>query len=301
MPTGEIFDIKKYAIHDGPGIRTTVFFKGCPLSCWWCHNPESVSKTTHRIYRPERCIGCKNCLSACLNGALVESQKQMQWIAANCVYCRSCAQACPAEAVEFIGKTMSVDDVMAEISKDAVFYDESRGGVTISGGEPLLQTSFLVALLDACGDLDLHRAVDTSGYADTETLLKVASRTELFLFDLKHMDPDKHCRYTGVSNQIILNNLKQLSQCGARIIIRLPVIPGINSDDENIDRTGSFISSLSGVGRVDILPYHSSAKTKYRNIGVKNNATHIRRPSGDCLESIVRRLKKFNLQVKIGG
>jgi len=301
MPTGEIFDIKKFAIHDGPGIRTTVFFKGCPLSCWWCHNPESVSQTTHRIYRPERCIGCKACLSACLNGALVESQKKMQWIAANCVYCRSCEQACPSEAVAFIGKTMSVDDVMAEISKDAVFYDESRGGVTISGGEPLLQTSFLLALLDACGDLNLHRAVDTCGYADTETLLKVASRTELFLFDLKHMDPDKHRRYTGVSNQIILKNLKNLSQYGARIVIRVPVIPGINSDDENIDRTGSFISSLPGVGRVDILPYHVSAKTKYKNIGVKNNAAHIRRPSGDCLQSIVRRLEKFNLLVKIGG
>jgi pyruvate formate lyase activating enzyme len=301
MQTGEIFDIKKYAIHDGPGIRTTVFFKGCPLSCWWCHNPESVSKTTDRLYRQERCIGCKDCLTACSNGAIAELKNTLQWIAANCVYCKSCEQVCPAEAVEFIGKTMSVEAVVSEITKDIVFYDESHGGVTISGGEPLLQPSFLLALLGACGDLDLHRTVDTSGYADTQTLLKVAACTELFLYDLKHMDPEKHYRYTGVSNEIILNNLKRLSQNGARIIIRLPLIPGINSDDENIDRTGSFASSLSGVCQVNILPYHSSAKAKYRNFGVKNNVADIRRPSEDYLESIARRLENFDLLVNIGG
>jgi pyruvate formate lyase activating enzyme len=156
-------------------------------------------------------------------------------------------------------------------------------------------------LLNACGDLDLHRTVDTSGHADMQTILKVAARTELFLYDLKHMDPEKHCKYTGVSNEIILNNLKRLSQDGARIIIRLPLIPGLNSDDENIDRTGTFLSSLEGVRQVNILPYHSSAKAKYKNFAMKNNAADVRQPSEELVESIVRRLKSYNLHVDIGG
>ena len=177
MQTGEIFDIKKYAIHDGPGIRTTVFFKGCPLSCWWCHNPESLSMTTHRRYRPERCIGCQECLTACSNGAILEFEGQLQWTAADCRYCETCATVCPAEAVEFIGKTMTVDEVVAEITKDTLFYDQSGGGVTISGGEPLMQPTFLMQLLDACGELRLHRTLDTSGHAAPQTVLKVAART----------------------------------------------------------------------------------------------------------------------------
>ena len=205
--TGEIFDIKKYAIHDGPGIRTTVFFKGCPLSCWWCHNPESLSGDTHRLYRPERCIGCRECLAACSHGAIPDFDGQPQWNAADCRYCRSCAEICPAEAVEFIGKSMTVNEVLSEISKDTLFYDQSRGGVTISGGEPLMQPGFLMQLLDACGERSFHRTVDTSGHVDTNLLMDAAARTDLFLYDIKHMDSEKHLRYTGVSNDKILHNL----------------------------------------------------------------------------------------------
>jgi pyruvate formate lyase activating enzyme len=208
---------------------------------------------------------------------------------------------CPAEAIEFIGKTMSVEEVVTAIAKDTVFYDESRGGVTISGGEPLLQPSFLLDLLTACGEIDLHRTVDTCGYADRQILLKVAARTELFLYDLKHMDPDKHYRYTGVPNEIILSNLEMLSRCGAGIIIRLPLIPGINSDVENIDRTGAFVSSLPGVDRINLLPYHCLAENKYKNLGFNNPAADIEHPDGDDLKSIAGRLENFDLKVKIGG
>ena len=301
MQTGEIFDIKKFAIHDGPGIRTTVFFKGCPLSCWWCHNPESLSTAPQRLYRRERCIGCQECLAACSNGAIREFEGQLQWTADECRYCRSCASACPAEAVEFIGHTMTVDEVVVEIAKDTPFYDQSGGGVTISGGEPLMQPSFLIQLLDACGEQGLHRTVDTSGHADTQTLLETASRVDLFLYDLKHMDPEKHYRYTGVSNDMILTNLEQLSHQGARIIIRLPVIPGINADEKNIERTGALAASLSGVIGINILPYHCAAEAKYRNLDLKNKASDIQRPSEDVIASVAQQLESYNLEVKIGG
>jgi pyruvate formate lyase activating enzyme len=301
MQTGEIFDIKKYAIHDGPGIRTTVFFKGCPLSCWWCHNPESLSKATQRLYRRERCIGCQECLTVCSNGAIRQIKDHIQWTAADCRYCQACAMACPAEAVEFIGKTMTVTEVVTEITKDTLFYDQSGGGVTISGGEPLMQPSFLIQLLDACGKLELHRTLDTSGHVDTRTLLKAATRADLILYDLKHMDPEKHYRYTGVSNDTILTNLKQLSRQGKKIIIRLPVIPGINADEENIDRTGSFIASLAGVIGINLLPYHCAAEAKYKNLGLNNKAADIPRPSEDVITAIASHLESYNIEVKIGG
>jgi pyruvate formate lyase activating enzyme len=299
--TGEIFDIKKYAIHDGPGIRTTVFFKGCPLSCWWCHNPESLSSAPHRLHRSERCIGCRQCLSACGSGAIQVFEGRLQWSADDCRYCRDCALACPAEAVEFIGRTMTVDQVVDEITSDTLFYDQSAGGVTISGGEPLMQPRFLIQLLDACGEMGLHRTVDTSGHADTQILLEAASRTDLFLYDLKHMDPEKHYRYTGVSNDKILSNLTQLSQQGARIIIRLPVIPGINADDDNIDRTGALAASLDGVTGINILPYHCAADAKYKKLGLENHARDVQRPGEDVITAVARHFESYNLKVKIGG
>jgi pyruvate formate lyase activating enzyme len=301
MQTGKIFDIKKYAIHDGPGIRTTIFFKGCPLSCWWCHNPEGIASASQRLYRRDRCIGCRECVEACAENAIEISAKGINWNAAECVYCRTCADLCPAEAVDIIGKTMSVDEVVAEITKDTVFYDESRGGITISGGEPLMQPSFLIALLDACKKLELHRTVDTSGFAETHTLLEAATRTDLFLYDLKHMDSEKHARFTGVSNEIILNNLEALSRQETDIIIRFPIIPGFNSDQENIDKTGAFIASLPGVSRINILPYHCTATVKYKNLGLDCNASDLAKPTCGLLESVANRLKTYKLTVSIGG
>ena len=301
MQTGQIFDIKKYAIQDGPGIRTTVFFKGCPLSCWWCHNPEGLDVATQRLYRPERCIGCKSCLEACSNGAIEKLNGRLLWNAAACGYCQACAKACPAEAIEFVGKTMTVEEVVAEITKDTLFYDQSSGGVTISGGEPFMQPSFLIQLLDTCGQLEIHRSVDTSGHVDTRTLLEAATRVDLFLYDIKHMDPEMHYRYTGVSNDLILANLRQLSRQGARIIIRLPVVPGINTDEENIDRTGSFIASLPGVTEINILPYHRAADAKYQSLDLKNKAGDVQRASDDVIASVARHLESYNFEVKIGG
>ena len=301
MVVGTIFDIKKYAIHDGPGIRSTVFFKGCPLACRWCHNPEGINVASQRIYRRERCIGCGECIRICPHEAMIQTAEGIVWNSAKCDLCQTCADHCPAEAIEFVGRKVAVDEVMREIVKDIAFYDESGGGITLSGGEPLMQPDFLLELLDACAETDLHRTVDTTGYAASELLLQVAQKTDLFLYDLKLMDDARHRDFTGVSNERILNNLKLLAQMGARIQVRVPIIPGINSDFENIDRTAEFVSDLAGVEQIAILPFHNSARGKYGRLGMDCISSQIECPSKEHLKIIAARLEKSGLQVKIGG
>jgi pyruvate formate lyase activating enzyme len=240
-------------------------------------------------------------VDACPNGAIQATAAGLQWNSSACEFCGACAGVCPSQAVELVGKTMAVDEVVAEITKDTLFYDESCGGVTFSGGEPLMQPSFLIALLKICGELDLHRTVDTSGYADTQALLDAACHTELFLYDLKHMDPEKHRRFTGVSNVKILDNLKLLSRQKTEIAIRFPLVPGFNDDAENIDRTGAFVSLLPGVRRVNILPYHCAAVTKYKNLGLNFKTADVHPPCREYLESTAERFRHYHLEVKIGG
>jgi len=301
MLTGVIFDLKKYAIHDGPGIRTTVFFKGCPLACRWCHNPEGKTAAVQRIYRQERCLDCGECIQICPRKAIRRTAEGIIADLPKCELCRTCADHCPSEAVEFVGQKVTVAEVVRQIEKDVAFYDESNGGVTFSGGEPLMQPEFLLELLDACGDLDLHRTVDTTGYADAKLLLKVAQKTDLFLYDLKLMDAENHRKYTGVSNEQILANLMRLAQNDARIQVRMPVIPGINSDAENIDKTADFMHSLGGVENISLLPFHNSARGKYGRLGMQWISPHIQSPTAELLQSIAARLKESGLKVTIGG
>ena len=301
MTTGVIFDIKKYAIHDGPGIRTTVFFKGCPLACRWCHNPEGITAASQRIYHEDRCISCGVCIEICPQKATTQTAEGVISDPSKCDLCRTCEDYCPPEAVEFVGRNVTVAEVIAQIKKDIAFYDESGGGITLSGGEPLMQPDFLLELLNACGDLDLHRTVDTTGYADAGLLLRVAKKTDLFLYDLKLMDADKHREFTGVSNEQILSNLKLLAQNDAKIQVRIPLIPGINNDTENIDRTGDFVSSLPGVQLISILPFHNSARGKYGRLGMECMDAELQLPAADHLQTIAERLSRTGLQVKIGG
>jgi pyruvate formate lyase activating enzyme len=301
MAKGVIFDIKKYAIHDGPGIRTTVFFKGCPLACQWCHNPEGLNVSAQRLYRRERCIGCGECIQICPQKVIDQTDAGVIADLTRCDQCRTCADHCPSEAVEFVGQTISVAEVVSQIEKDVAFYDESGGGITVSGGEPLMQPEFLIELLEACAALDLHRTVDTTGYADAKLLLEVAERTDLFLYDLKLMDAEKHREFTGVSNEQILANLIRLARHKARIHVRIPIIPGINDDAENIDQTGDFVDALPGVEHISILPFHNSARGKYGRLALACPPPEIELPTAEQLATIARRLKKSGLQVKIGG
>jgi pyruvate formate lyase activating enzyme len=301
LVSGTVFDISRYAIHDGPGIRTTVFFKGCPLSCWWCHNPESISREPQVSLRPGRCIQCGKCVEVCPNHAIALTGGAAATDPSLCRLCLECAKVCCADAREVVGRTATVDEVMAEIIKDTPFYDESGGGVTFSGGEPLLQPAFLLGLLDACGRLDIHRAVDTSGYADPELLHRVAEKTDLFLYDLKHMDPDVHKKYTGVGNELILANLQSLAATHAAIHVRLPLIPGVNDDQANVEKTAAFLRQLNHVERVDILPYHDVMNSKYRRFGRLYRLGRVPPPGTAQLEEVAGVLSSLGLRVTIGG
>jgi len=301
LVTGIIFDIKKFSIHDGPGIRTTVFFKGCPLNCWWCHNPESQAPEPELVFWEGRCIRCGACLEVCDPGAIFWDGDVVSTDGEKCTLCGACAEACYAEAREIVGREMTVAQVMAEIERDVPFYDESGGGVTFSGGEPLAQRDFLLALLRACREKEIHTAVDTCGFATWETFDNIREYVGLFLYDLKLMDAAKHQKFTGVSNGLILRNLQALSQRGHDIFLRVPIIPGINDDDEEVRRIGAFAAALPRLERVDILPYHRAGVEKYGRLNEVYELPETRPPSDERMAGITQMLRGFGLQVKIGG
>jgi pyruvate formate lyase activating enzyme len=299
--TGFVFDIKKYAIHDGPGIRTTVFFKGCPLHCQWCQNPESWEKHPELGFRTGRCVRCGRCVEVCTSRATTFIDGRPSIDPDKCTLCGECVDACAAGAREIIGQEMTVEQVMTEVEKDIVFYEQSNGGVTFSGGEPVIQPDFLLALLDQCKNNGIHTAVDTSAYAELQIIEKVADKTDLFLCDLKHMDSLMHERFTGVGNKLILDNIKWLSQAGKKIIIRIPVISGFNDDNGNIEATGQFAASLSHISRIDLLPYNRGGKEKTARLSADYKLMQAETPDDDKMSSIAEILEKYGFEVKIGG
>jgi pyruvate formate lyase activating enzyme len=298
---GIIFDIKRYAIHDGPGIRTTVFFKGCPLACPWCHNPEGIDPSPQVVYRKSKCIGCLECVDACPEKALSAGPDGIMTDDALCNLCGTCVNVCPAAARELVGENKNVESLMHIIRKDVPFFDTSGGGVTFSGGEPLMQAEFLLAMLKACGKEDIHRALDTTGYTDLDSLKQVARHTDLVLFDLKFIDPKKHRHYTGVSNEQILKNLETLAQNNSRVIIRIPLIPGINDDDDNINSTVSYLNHLPQIESVHILPYHDFQKSKYDTFSMNYTARDVNPPSPARVEEIRKHLAGTGLNIEVGG
>jgi len=262
---GIIFDIKHYAIHDGPGIRTTVFLKGCPLACWWCHNPESRAKEIASYQKKET-----------IEGRVVEEEKT-------------------------IGQLYTVDEVMKEIEKDRVFYEESKGGVTFSGGEPFYQFNFLMELLKACKKKEIHTCVDTTAYVDKNKIQKAAAYTDLFLYDLKHIDDEQHKKFTGVSNKLILENLVWCDQIRKEIQIRFPLIPGINDDETDILRMMAFLHKLKKPHPVSILPYHKIGKHKYSQFGIEYKMDGIEEPSKEQIEKVKKLFETAGFKTTVGG
>lgn len=300
MHSGRVFNIQRYSVHDGPGIRTTVFLKGCPLACAWCHNPEGIAPAPQLLLIETRCVRCGQCVQACPrtppNGhAVLPTNNQ------GCDLCGSCVDACGSGAREVLGEETTADEVMAVVRRDRMFYEESSGGVTFSGGEPFLQAPFLLTLLRACRTEGFHSVVDTSGCCRQEDLLEAAPWVDLFLFDLKLMDDARHREYTGVSNERILENLRALAAANAQIWLRLPLVAGVNDSDRDLAAAARFASTLPGVRQVHLLPYHRTGVAKARRTGFTPGFQAFAPPAPAVLERALSHFRQAGLEARTGG
>lgn len=298
-----VFDTKRYAINDGPGVRVTIFLKGCLLNCDWCHNPESISPKMEKMFSAKQCIGALNCINDCPENALTLDQDLGVITDFDaCTMCGKCTENCPTGAMEMVAAPMYVSDVIRAVNEERQIIEQSGGGVTFSGGEPLLHHKFLIEALDECGREGYHRTVDTSGFTSKPILLEVAKRTDHWLYDLKSMDSDTHLEWTGVRNEKILDNLKTLAKTGASINVRIPLIEGVNAGDANIIESARFIRALEGERKqVNILPYHKIAENKYIKLGRKINLAGMSEPSLERQEEIVDLFKCHGLNAVVGG
>ena len=285
---GVVFNIMRFAVHDGPGIRTIVFLKGCPLHCWWCQNPEGQSSKSELVLRLERCVNCGACRAVCATGGLGDRNI--------CVSCGKCAVVCPAEAREIAGQLMTIDEVMTEIEKDKIFYDQSGGGVTFSGGEPFAQADFLENMLEHCLQHDIHTVIETTGHAAPEVFQRVAQKADSILYDFKIMDNSRHRKFTGVGNDLILENLRWLAANHKHVELRFPVIPGINDDEENVLALAKLAKSLH-IRAVHLLPYHQSGLAKYRRLNRRYRLLKLAPPSEQQMADIRAKLKKAGVKV----
>jgi pyruvate formate lyase activating enzyme len=294
-----IFNVQRFSLHDGPGIRTTVFFKGCPLRCPWCHNPESLESRPEVAVQLDRCLECGACVEVCprpvgplpAGGALGED---------GCEACRRCIEACPSGAREVVGRRWTVDEVVAEVLRDRLFFDQDGGGVTFSGGEPLAQPDFLCACLERCRDEGIHTVLDTSGVAPREDSLRAAELSDLVLYDLKTADPLAHERLVGVPLSGVLDNLRALDALGARIWLRVPLVPGMNDDPRAFEAIARLVSPLRSVEKICLLPYHRIGTGKLARIG-RRNGFDATSPSETKLDELAGLLRAGCRRVEIGG
>lgn len=299
--SGTVFNVQRFSLHDGPGIRTTVFLKGCPLRCLWCHNPESQSGAPELAVLAGRCFGCGGCVAACAYAAVSirDGVAVTDW--SLCRRCGECADACPMAGRTLLGREVTDAELLEEVLRDRDFHEESSGGVTFSGGEPLAQPDFLVACLDACKGKGIHTAVDTCGYASPATLEAVASRTDLFLYDIKIIDSGLHEQNTGIPNTLILDNLRWLCSNGSPVWLRMPLIPGLNDDNENVEAVARLIGTLAYRPPVQVLPYHAIGSDKYGRSGREDPIGVLKSPTDTRMREIVDRLVSLGVTASVGG
>jgi len=290
--TAVVFNIQRYCINDGPGIRTTVFLKGCPLSCVWCHNPESKNVSPEGILRVNLCASCGECVKVCEADchSITEEGKHI-FAPVKCTMCGECIKSCPKNAMELTGKEMSVEEVMAEVLQDKIFYEASQGGMTVSGGEPFYQSEFLCKLLKACKMAGISTAVETCGFVSPEKLSKASPFVDLFLYDYKLTDSDLHKKYTGVDNELILSNLKLLNSLGNDVILRCPIIPGVNDNEEHFKSIGALTEKYSNILKVEVEPYHRLGENKYAGLGRKAESYTV--PDQEMKDMWLHKLEKL--------
>jgi pyruvate formate lyase activating enzyme len=310
-----VFNIQRFSVHDGPGIRTTVFLKGCPLRCPWCNNPESQSETPEIVFWPDRCLACDACVAACPRGAVEVTAVPVgasdaagdravpgrRVSSERCDLCSRCVDACYAGALERIGRTMSASEVVAAVAEDRLFYEQSGGGVTLSGGEPTVQATFSGAVLRGCREAGLRTAVESCGSAAWKVWTILLPHLDLVLLDLKEIDPARHLALTGSSNRLILANARRLAAQGIRVIVRRPLIPGRNDSAESLHLLGRFVRDLGTVEEIDLLPYHRLGSGKYRLLGRDYALGDLRSLTPEEAEPAQRLLLSYGLRVKVGG
>jgi len=279
-----VFNIQKFSINDGPGIRTTVFLKGCMLNCIWCHNPESKSPHPQLMLNEKLCIGCGECRKVCPKGLHSVGENGEHLIdRENCAACGTCADGCVG-ALEISGKEMTVEEILKEVMKDKIFYDNSGGGMTVSGGDPLMKPKFTLELFKAAKEKGLHTCIETSGFAKWEDIEAMLPYVDLFLWDVKESDSARHKEYTGVPNERILENLHKLNEAGAGIVLRCPIIPGFNDRKEHLEFIGALAEELEHVIKVDVEPYHPLGKSKCEAIGKKYPLEELTFPADETVK-----------------
>lgn len=297
--TGLLLDTKRFAVHDGPGIRTAFFTKGCPLKCIWCHNPESTSGAPQTGYYADLCQHCGSCAQVCPQGAQKLGAEGHVFTSSLCSACGKCEDECPGNALKLYGRKVTVDEALSLALEDRAFYDESGGGVTISGGEPLVQKEFTLALFRALKAEGIHTALDTCAFVPRQALEEVLDVTDMFLVDFKHADSGMHKKLTGQPNELIKSNLEFLSSQGKRIEIRIPFVPGCNDSDENMEATGAFLGKLK-IEAVKLLPYHALARNKYKALQMSDTMPDAHSPTEEELGHAAEILQKYGLAARSG-
>jgi pyruvate formate lyase activating enzyme len=300
--SGWVFNIQRYCVHDGPGIRTTVFLKGCPLHCAWCDNPESQPLQPQIVFWEDRCLHFNTCLTICPRSAVIgELNGKRRIDPERCDFCGLCIEECYAGALEQVGKQMTAGEVLDRVEADRPFYDESGGGMTLSGGEPLMQPQFTAELLKGARERGMRTAIETSGHASWQTWERLLPFLDLILYDLKEVDPARHKRFTGVPNRLILENIRRLATTGKALIVRRPVIRGYNDTPESIHALGKFVHELRTIQEIDLLPYHRLGESKYKRLGVDYALGDVPTMKNDEVNDSREILQSYGLKVKIGG